>query len=95
MTRLNNLDELIPQVVFTSNFLKIVFTIIIIIIIFRYDKKEEAQAALNNLNGVIPDGGTEAMQVKIAEEHGKQKAAYYAGWQAGFSHKGNNYHAHC
>lgn len=28
------------------------------------------------------------MQVKIAEEHGKQKAAYYAGWHAGFSHKG-------
>lgn len=54
----------------------------------RYDKKEEAQAAINNLNGVIPEGGTEAMQVKIAEEHGKQKAAYYAGWQAGFSHKG-------
>lgn len=54
----------------------------------RYDKKEEAQAALNGLNGVTPEGGTEAMQVKIAEEHGKQKAAYYAGWQAGFSHKG-------
>lgn len=24
------------------------------------------------------------MQIKIAEEHGKNKAAYYEGWKAGF-----------
>ncbi|XP_033222974.1 sex-lethal homolog isoform X2 [Belonocnema kinseyi] len=49
----------------------------------RYDKREEAQEAINHLNGTIPDGGSEPLSVKIAEEHGKQKAAYYAGWQAG------------
>ncbi|XP_051162115.1 sex-lethal homolog isoform X1 [Leptopilina boulardi] len=51
----------------------------------RYDKREEAQEAINFLNGTIPDGGSEPLSVKIAEEHGKQKAAYYAGWQAGYN----------
>ncbi|KAJ8687581.1 hypothetical protein QAD02_023375 [Eretmocerus hayati] len=51
----------------------------------RYDKREEAQEAINHLHGTIPDGGSEPLSVKIAEEHGKQKAAYYAGWQAGYN----------
>lgn len=54
----------------------------------RYDKKDEAQNAIDGLNGTIPPGTTDPIQVKIAEEHGKQKAAYYAGWQAGFSQSG-------
>ncbi|XP_048482127.1 sex-lethal homolog isoform X10 [Plutella xylostella] len=52
----------------------------------RYDKREEAQEAIAALNNVIPEGGTEPLSVKVAEEHGKQKAAYYAGWAAGFHH---------
>ncbi|XP_023938187.1 sex-lethal homolog [Bicyclus anynana] len=52
----------------------------------RFDKREEAQEAIAALNNVIPEGGTEPLCVKIAEEHGKQKAAYYAGWAAGFHH---------
>ncbi|XP_043269523.1 sex-lethal homolog isoform X4 [Venturia canescens] len=51
----------------------------------RFDKREEAQEAINHLHGTIPDGGSEPLCVKIAEEHGKQKAAYYAGWQAGYN----------
>jgi protein sex-lethal len=51
----------------------------------RYDRREEAQEAINGLNGVIPESGSEPLVVKIAEEHGKQKAAYYAGWQAGYN----------
>ncbi|XP_058806717.1 protein sex-lethal-like isoform X2 [Phymastichus coffea] len=51
----------------------------------RYDKREEAQEAINQLHGTIPEGGSEPLSVKIAEEHGKQKAAYYAGWQAGYN----------
>ncbi|XP_034945568.1 sex-lethal homolog [Chelonus insularis] len=51
----------------------------------RYDKREEAQEAINHLHGTIPEGGSEPLSVKIAEEHGKQKAAYYAGWQAGYN----------
>ncbi|XP_038213153.1 sex-lethal homolog isoform X4 [Zerene cesonia] len=50
----------------------------------RFDKREEAQEAIAALNNVIPEGGTEPLCVKVAEEHGKQKAAYYAGWSAGF-----------
>ncbi|XP_050454531.1 sex-lethal homolog isoform X2 [Cataglyphis hispanica] len=51
----------------------------------RFDKREEAQEAIAQLHGTIPDGGSEPLSVKIAEEHGKQKAAYYAGWQAGYN----------
>lgn len=49
----------------------------------RYNRREEAQEAIRNLDGQIPDGGNERLIVRVAEEHGKQKAAYYAGWQAG------------
>ncbi|XP_071562605.1 sex-lethal homolog isoform X3 [Temnothorax nylanderi] len=51
----------------------------------RFDKREEAQEAITQLHGTIPEGGSEPLSVKIAEEHGKQKAAYYAGWQAGYN----------
>ncbi|XP_024943242.1 sex-lethal homolog isoform X3 [Cephus cinctus] len=57
----------------------------------RFDKREEAQEAINHLHGTIPDGGSEPLSVKIAEEHGKQKAAYYAGWQAGYN-QSRGYH---
>lgn len=52
---------------------------------YRFDKREEAQEAIAQLHGTIPEGGSEPLSVKIAEEHGKQKAAYYAGWQAGYN----------
>lgn len=32
---------------------------------------------------MTPEGGSDKLSVRVAEEHGKQKAAYYAGWQAG------------
>ncbi|KAI4504516.1 hypothetical protein M0802_000066 [Mischocyttarus mexicanus] len=51
----------------------------------RFDKREEAQEAISQLHGTVPEGGSERLSVKIAEEHGKQKAAYYAGWQAGYN----------
>ncbi|XP_059487403.1 sex-lethal homolog isoform X2 [Neocloeon triangulifer] len=49
----------------------------------RYNTNQEAMEAINGLNGTVPDGSMEPIQVKIAEEHGKQKAAYYAGGFAG------------
>lgn len=61
----------------------------------RYDKREEAQEAIAALNNVIPEGGTEPLCVKIAEEHGKQKAAYYAGWAAGFHQNRGDYSWTC
>lgn len=57
----------------------------------RFDRRDEAQEAINSLNGVIPENGTEPLVVKIAEEHGKQKAAYYAGWQAGYNQSRGKY----
>lgn len=40
------------------------------------------------MNGFVPEGCLEPLTVKIAEEHGKQKAAYYAGWHAGYTQRG-------
>lgn len=66
----------------------------------RFDKKSEAEAAINGMNGITPEGGTEPLVVKVAEEHGKMKAAYYAGYHAGLNNtrggtqgrgRGNNY----
>ncbi|CAI6349820.1 unnamed protein product [Macrosiphum euphorbiae] len=54
----------------------------------RYNKKEDAQKAIIQLNGVLLEGCTEHLSVKIAEEHGKQKAAYLAGLQTGLAHRG-------
>nr|APO14323.1 Sex-lethal 3 [Macrobrachium rosenbergii] len=51
----------------------------------RFDKKSEAEAAISGMNGVTPEGGTEPLVVKVAEEHGKMKAAYYAGYHAGLN----------
>lgn len=52
---------------------------------FRYDRKSEAAQAVTDMNGFVPEGCLEPLTVKIAEEHGKQKAAYYAGWHAGYT----------
>ncbi|XP_069952518.1 sex-lethal homolog isoform X3 [Cherax quadricarinatus] len=57
----------------------------------RFDKKSQAEAAIVGMNGVVPEGGTEPLVVKVAEEHGKMKAAYYAGYHAGLSNtRGGN-----
>ncbi|VVC88816.1 sex-lethal homolog [Leptidea sinapis] len=61
----------------------------------RFDKREEAQEAISALNNVIPEGGSEPLCVKVAEEHGKQKAAYYAGWSAGFQQSRGDYQWSC
>jgi len=53
----------------------------------RYTKKSEADEAITQMNGVVPEGGTQALQVRVAEDHGKMKNAYNAGFQAAM-HKG-------
>lgn len=40
----------------------------------RFNKREEAQEAISNLSNVIPEGGSQPLTVRIAEEHGKAKA---------------------
>lgn len=41
----------------------------------RYNKREEAQEAISSLNNVIPQGGNQPLIVRVAEEHGRAKAA--------------------
>lgn len=53
----------------------------------RYDKKSEAELAIEQMNGVVPEGGSEPLVVRVAEEHGKMKAAYYAGYHAGLQRR--------
>nr|AGW99163.1 SXL-2 [Mayetiola destructor] len=43
----------------------------------RFNKREEAQEAISALNNVIPEGGSQPLTVRIAEEHGKQKATLF------------------
>lgn len=45
--------------------------------ITRYSKREEAQEAIASLNNVIPQGGNQPLIVRVAEEHGRAKAALF------------------
>ncbi|XP_055380573.1 sex-lethal homolog isoform X5 [Condylostylus longicornis] len=49
----------------------------------RFNKREEAQEAISALNNVIPEGGMQPLTVRVAEEHGKQKAHVYMGGGGG------------
>lgn len=64
---------------------------LLVINLYRFNRREEAQEAIRNLDQQIPEGGNERLSVRVAEEHGKQKAAYYAGWQAGLQQSRGNY----
>lgn len=50
----------------------------------RYAKRDDAQNAILGLNGKFLEGCLEPICVKVAEDHGKQKATYYEGWKAGY-----------
>ncbi|XP_017086787.1 sex-lethal homolog [Drosophila eugracilis] len=43
----------------------------------RYNKREEAQEAIKALNNTVPEGGSQPIWVRLAEEHGKAKAAQF------------------
>jgi len=49
----------------------------------RYSKKSEADFAISELAGYTIPGSTTPLDVKVAEDHGKQKAAFYAGFSVG------------
>lgn len=49
----------------------------------RYEKRDQASTAIMKLNNCIPPGCAEPLRVRLAEDHGKQKAAYLSGFQAG------------
>jgi len=49
----------------------------------RFSKKAEADDAIANLHGYQFPGSNRGLDVKVAEDHGRQKAAFYAGWMVG------------
>lgn len=49
----------------------------------RFSKKCEADDAIRNVNGYTIPGASQPLEVKVAEDHGRQKAAYYAGHSVG------------
>ena len=49
----------------------------------RFSKKAEADSAMAELNGYKLPGASRGLDVKVAEDHGRQKAAFYAGWLVG------------
>lgn len=50
---------------------------------FRFERRDQAAAAINALNNFVPQGADEPIRIRLAEDHGKQKAAYLAGFRAG------------
>jgi len=49
----------------------------------RFSKKSEADTAIAHLHGHFFPGASRGLEVKVAEDHGRQKAAFYAGWMHG------------
>ena len=49
----------------------------------RFSKKAEAELAMSELAGYKLPGASRGLDVKVAEDHGRQKAAFYAGWVQG------------
>ncbi|EDS39139.1 RNA-binding protein [Culex quinquefasciatus] len=43
----------------------------------RFNKREEAQEAISALNNVIPQGSNQPLNVRIADDHGRAKAALF------------------
>lgn len=43
----------------------------------RFNKREEAQEAISALNNVIPQGGNQPLNVRVADDHGRAKAALF------------------
>ncbi|EDW05893.2 LOW QUALITY PROTEIN: uncharacterized protein Dmoj_GI16327 [Drosophila mojavensis] len=54
----------------------------------RYNKREEAQEAIKALNNTVPEGGSQPIWVRLAEEHGKAKAAQFMSQIGGGPHMG-------
>lgn len=46
----------------------------------RYARGEEAQAAIANLDGKLLDSAMLPLSVRVAEDHGRQKAQYLEAW---------------
>ncbi|XP_023012635.1 protein sex-lethal isoform X2 [Leptinotarsa decemlineata] len=46
----------------------------------RYSKGEEAQAAIANLDGKLLENAMLPLSVRVAEDHGRQKAQYLEAW---------------
>lgn len=59
----------------------------------RFNKREEAQEAIAALNNVIPEGGSQPLTVRVAEEHGKSKAQQMFG-HAMTSHQQQQHQQH-
>lgn len=56
--------------------------------LFRYSKQTEAQAAIAALNGKELDNTMFPLSVKVAEDHGRQKAQYFEPWNGGYANRG-------
>ncbi|XP_045584045.2 sex-lethal homolog isoform X3 [Procambarus clarkii] len=55
----------------------------------RFDKKSQAEAAIVGMNGVVPEGGTEPLVVKVAEEHGRGRGNYNNRGGGAYQGRGN------
>lgn len=49
----------------------------------RYEKREQAARAIIELNNYVPKNHSEPISIRLAQDHGKQRSVYLAGFQAG------------
>jgi len=49
----------------------------------RFSRKEEAEAAIANVSGAHCQGSRHPVEVRVADDHGKQKASFFATCTAG------------
>lgn len=54
----------------------------------RYSKGEEAQAAIANLDGKLLDNAMLPLSVRVAEDHGRQKAQFLDVWNPNMYNRG-------
>jgi RNA recognition motif-containing protein len=60
----------------------------------RYETREQASNAILAMHEFMPEGQIEPIRVRLAEDHGKRRASYLAGFQAGMGilAKHHNHH---
>lgn len=54
----------------------------------RFAKQAEAQACIAGLDGKVLENAMFPLSVRVAEDHGRQKAQYFDPWNAGMANRG-------
>lgn len=56
------------------------FLAFVYFVLYRFSRGDEAQAAIAALDGKLLDNAILPLNVRVAEDHGRQKAQYLDNW---------------